>query len=937
MNNKITWALLLGSTVVLAACKEKPEPPPPPPPPPAATYTVGGTVTGLTSQGLVLAVNGTNLTVASGASSFVSSGSFASGTAYTVTQGTKPATQTCTVTNGTGTVGSANVSNVAVNCVTDTFSVAATVSGLTGTGLMLQLNGGTGMSVTGNGVQTFVNRVDAGTAYAVTVQTQPSTPTQQCTVTNGSGNNLTADITNVAVACTTTVYNVSGTVSGLTGTLGLSVTTSGGLPAQAITLQPSATSFALPTTLSSGVAFRVSVATQPAGQTCLVTRGIGVMASSNVSGIAVTCAGNLTSPLVGTYAITLADAYAVIAFSADGTYTLVVRGIDDGCISNNNLPYSGIEYGTYTWNSTTGLFRVLNAPLDTTGRCGFFDPRSTDVLGDTLTKSGNTLTFVSNNPSDPHTVTFTAVPSVTNTLVGSFTPFNGVALTFLNDGTFITASTQDRPTGVVDTGTQAGIEHGCYTSTGSDYMLDFSGACLPTGRAALDNSGNNGLALNGQARTGSFTVVGDTLTTATPALTASRIVVNTLPPPPPSPPAGTYTVGGTITGLNTNGLVLLLNNGNNLVIPAGATTFTFPNALATGTAYGVATLTPPPTQRCSMTNGSGTIASANVTNVTLACNTQGAFSLGGTVSGLTGTLGLTATLGAGLQPVTINVQPGATTFALPNPITAFTGFRFTVSSQPAGQTCIVSRGAGGTAAAAITDVRVTCAAKTPSILVGAYDNGGLTFYADGSYVQVNSDPTSGCSGIEYGIYSWNSATGAFRSVIAPVDTNGDCGLRDSTTPNVDRNFTLTKTGNSIRLQNTDPTDPTDSTKLALPSVANTLIGSFEFYVPGFGAYVAFLSDGTFVSVATQDRPTGSNNNGVFAGYERGCYSTAGGVLTVDMSATCRPDGRAVVDTSGNNGYSLNGQSRSFDFAISGDTLVTGTPPFTTLAMRTNVN
>jgi hypothetical protein len=667
-----------------------------------------------------------------------------------------------------------------------------------------------------------------------------------------------------------------------------------------------------------------------------VSRGAGLTDESNITGINVTCTGNLTSPLVGTYTF-VGDSGIAFTFNGDGTYAMFYRHLDDGCINNDNQPLNGVEYGTYTWNSTTGLFRVLNAPVDQSGECGLNDPTEPDPEGATLTKTGNSISLVSNDPTDPFAASLTAVPSITGSLLGSFRTQNGGALTFLGDGTFMVTTTQGRPDGALNDGTFAGIEHGCYTTTATTLSLAIVGC--PGGFAGVDSSGTAGLLPSGAPRTFNYVVNGDTLTLALNANSVSyeRIVVNAVTPPPPPTPE-TYTVGGTITGLNADGMVLLLNSGNNLSIPAGATTFTFPNGLATGTTYAVGVLAPPPTQRCTITNGFGTIASANVTNVTIACNSFGAFSLGGTVSGLTGTLGLTATLGAGLPPVTITLQPGANSFALPSPITAFTAFRFNVTSQPVGQTCMVTRGAGVTAQAAITDVRVICAPKSQSTLVGTYIlDGAITFFADGTYVQIQNNDPNECNGIEYGIYSWNSATGAFRSVAAPVDTNGDCGFRDSATPNVDRPYTLTKTANGITLVTTDPNDPETYHATALPSVVNTLIGNFEFYSPGFGAYVAFLGDGTFISAATQDRPTGSNNNGVFAGYERGCYSTAGGVLTVDMSDTCRPDGRAVVDTSGNNGYSLNGQSRSFVYAISGDTLVTGAPPFTTTATRINFN
>ena len=60
------------------------------------------------------------------------------------------------------------------------------------------------------------------------------------------------------------------------------------------------------------------------------------------------------------------------------------------------------------------------------------------------------------------------------------------------------------------------------------------------------------------------------------------------------------------------------NGGDNLSVTANGT-FTFATALANGAAYNVTVLTNPSGQTCTVTNGSGTIASANVTNVAVTC------------------------------------------------------------------------------------------------------------------------------------------------------------------------------------------------------------------------------------------------------------------------------------------------------------------------------
>jgi hypothetical protein len=84
------------------------------------------------------------------------------------------------------------------------YTTGGTVSRLVGAGLVLQNNGGNNLTVSANGSFNFTTGLATGAAYSVTVLTQPSNPTQVCTVTNGSGTVASAAITNVAVNCLTT-------------------------------------------------------------------------------------------------------------------------------------------------------------------------------------------------------------------------------------------------------------------------------------------------------------------------------------------------------------------------------------------------------------------------------------------------------------------------------------------------------------------------------------------------------------------------------------------------------------------------------------------------------------------------------------------------------------------------------------------------------------
>ena len=91
-----------------------------------------------------------------------------------------------------------------------TYTVGGTVSGLAGSGLVLRDNDGDDLSVTANGPVVFTTPLASDAAYHVTVFAQPSSPTQSCVVTGGTGTMSHANITNIAVTCTV-VPSVLGT------------------------------------------------------------------------------------------------------------------------------------------------------------------------------------------------------------------------------------------------------------------------------------------------------------------------------------------------------------------------------------------------------------------------------------------------------------------------------------------------------------------------------------------------------------------------------------------------------------------------------------------------------------------------------------------------------------------------------------------------------
>ena len=84
---------------------------------------------------------------------------------------------------------------------TSTYTLGGIVYGLAGSGLVLQNNGTAGLPVSAPGAFSFPSGLSNGATYSVTVAVQPSTPTQNCVVTNGSGTVPAANVTDVEVDC----------------------------------------------------------------------------------------------------------------------------------------------------------------------------------------------------------------------------------------------------------------------------------------------------------------------------------------------------------------------------------------------------------------------------------------------------------------------------------------------------------------------------------------------------------------------------------------------------------------------------------------------------------------------------------------------------------------------------------------------------------------
>lgn len=213
--------------------------------------------------------------------------------------------------------------------------------------------------------------------------------------------------------------------------------------------------------------------------------------------------------------------------------------------------------------------------------------------------------------------------------------------------------------------------------------------------------------------------------------------------------AQTYTIAGTISGLTASGLVLQNNGTDHLAVPAHATTFQLPTAIAAGSSYKVVASAQPVGLTCTVSNGVVSKVSANVDSIRVTCSPN-TVTLDGTITGLNASGLVLQDNGAD----DLTIPANATTFRFPTPIAFGSGYSVTMSAQPAGEMCSVADGSS-TATTDVTDIVVSCA-TIPTFTVTATSGTNGSIAPTGS-IKVNSGGSQSFVATpspSYGIYQW---------------------------------------------------------------------------------------------------------------------------------------------------------------------------------------
>ncbi len=213
------------------------------------SFDVYANISGLTYDGLVVNINGTPYTYNAGIS-ITDIVSKLSGESYSLSITTPPPGQNCVMYGGgSGTIANADIVGQ-INCSTTNYSAGGSLSGLSGSGLSLEMTGTRNSDSTtytktvteNSGKTSYVMATDlqyGDTITSVSITSQPTSPDQYCSFSSGgttytpSTASVSGNVTLPSITCTTNT--LTGSISGyVVPSTGLQIQLTGGSTSQTI-------------------------------------------------------------------------------------------------------------------------------------------------------------------------------------------------------------------------------------------------------------------------------------------------------------------------------------------------------------------------------------------------------------------------------------------------------------------------------------------------------------------------------------------------------------------------------------------------------------------------------------------------------------------------------------------------------------------------------
>lgn len=427
--------------------------------------------------------------------------------------------------------------NFALQICEESYNIDVNVTGLAATNSVSFANGSDTLTVNADGTNTLSTLAE-GSAYNVTITTQPDDPAQVCSVTSGnaSGNLAGADVT-IDVSCQ---YTVSVDVSGLANGNTVTLQNNGG---DDLNAGNGISTFN--TALNDGDTYFVSVLNQPTtpSQTCVVSSPIGSVSGNNIE-LTVACTTDMfdvninVTGLAATNSVSFTNDLDTLTISANGSQTISTlldeSAYDVDITSQPDTPNQVCDFDDADSGSVAGDDVTINVSCVTVQ----YDIR----VGVTGLAAGNSVVLQNNGGDDLN---------ASNGINTFSTP--------IDDGTTYNVTVTTQPT-----------------------------------------TPNQTCVVNGA----SGTVSGADVNTITVSCTTD-----------------TYFIGGDVTGLlNNSVLVLDLNNQESEVVTCNGP-FVFDTPLPDESSYSVTVMMNPdsPLQTCEVTMGNGTLNGDDIIDVDVMC------------------------------------------------------------------------------------------------------------------------------------------------------------------------------------------------------------------------------------------------------------------------------------------------------------------------------
>ena len=467
---------------------------------PPAFYTIGGTVTNLFGSGLTLQDNGGDDLAIGADGAFTFATSLVDGSHYSVTVSVNPSgyIQVCTITNGSGNLSGANVTNVIANCTFPSYSLSPTGTNPTAA-CYAAGSVWVSCSASNNAVKTTAGVIDNDIAVGANPSAITYDAGSNTVWTANSGDDTAAQVTLTVFTFPLSLFTVGTAPQGIA---------SDGTYLWVSNSADNTVTKILPPTFSGAVAGNqpLGIAVDAAGNVWTANSADNTVTKISVAGAVLGTFAVGTAPNLGCYDATTNSIWTCNSRSNNVTKLDATTGATIGTYAVGTSPSDACTDGTNIWvtnssdNTVTQITAATGAVVGThaTGlepTAILYDGTDlwiTDYSGGTVTKLDDTGALIGNYPvgTNPNAITLDGsgnlwivdsgsdnitVLDSTGGPVGNFPIVLPKSIHF--DGTYIWVGCGARPTYKID-------------PTSSTTLVQFAGRFLDLHSITHDTLGN---------------------------------------------------------------------------------------------------------------------------------------------------------------------------------------------------------------------------------------------------------------------------------------------------------------------------------------------------------------------------------------------------------------------------------------------------------------